>query len=322
MRAMVWRTRYTDASQRLSLDPLANAFHTVGTFLLFCLVSLAVARLAWSNLPDATPTLDVHLDRQIELETRFVPEKGFRVGQPLTFEVVVKWLDVGENLSTRLAESPTFENLDVISTSTRSSTRATSDGRLVEEVYSFLLVPGEQGPARAGAVEVIYERDGEEQGRLSSVARDISVGPPARALNVAYPAIAGAIVVVIVASVGVAWLLLKRRRAKQPSREAERKSPFEELLAEARRWRLEGDTGRYYGTLERAVRQALSDRYAYGDASRFSAKELPAEIDGETRRLIESFFTRCTEGKYAPAKPTGEELDRIWEDANRLLSLG
>jgi hypothetical protein len=82
---------------------------------------------------------------------------------------------------------------------------------------------------------------------------------------------------------------------------------------------MEGDVGRYYACLERVVRQELAKQFSYREPLLVSAAELPPDIDSETRRFIESFFLRCAEGKYAPGTPPREELDRIWDDASRLL---
>ena len=82
----------------------------------------------------------------------------------LRFEVIVRWLDLGERLSTRLVEAPSVENFKMLSSSTRSVARVTDEGRRMEEIYVFRLMPEEEGAARVGAVEVVYGADGEEEG--------------------------------------------------------------------------------------------------------------------------------------------------------------
>jgi hypothetical protein len=144
-----------------------------------CLLAQTPAETAVASASPEKTTVG----RSIELVTRFIPEAEPRAGEPVTFEVAVHWLDLGESLSTRLAEPPTFENFDVLTTSTRSSTRATAEGRRVEEVYSFNLIPRQEGIARVGKVEVLYgPRGEEEEGRLSSVSRDVTVRPRKRSM--------------------------------------------------------------------------------------------------------------------------------------------
>lgn len=269
-----------------------------------------------AGVESSTPPEQKGADRSIELVTRFIPETGLRAGEPVTFEVVVGWLDLGETLSTRLAESPSFENFEVVSTSTRSSSHSTLEGRRMEEVYSFRLVPLEEGPARAGEVEVLYGPRGEEEARLLSVPLDVTVRTPKRSLGFLMPTV-GAVVVVVLTG---GWLLFKRRSPHvEETVQPESLSAAEEALTEARRWRMEGNISRYYGCLERAVGREMAKRYSYRETVLLSAAELPAEVDSETRRLIESFFSRCAEAKYAPGTPPREELDRIWDDANHLL---
>ena len=69
------------------------------------------------------------------------------------------------------------------------------------------------------------------------------------------------------------------------------------------------------------LREELAKRFSYGGSNPLSASGLPPEVDSETRRLVESFLSRCAEGKYAPGVPAREELDRIWDDAKRILQL-
>ncbi|MFH1743038.1 MAG: BatD family protein, partial [bacterium] len=150
-------------------------FVCVSCYGIACWASFAQAPAG--PVDESTPSKAVPLDRTIEVFTRFVPESDFRVGEAVTFEVVVRWLDLGERLSTRLAEAPSFENFEPLSSSTRSSAQSTEEGRRMEEVYSFRLVPHEEGSAQVGDVDVIYRSLGEEENRLSAVACYVTVGP-------------------------------------------------------------------------------------------------------------------------------------------------
>jgi hypothetical protein len=186
----------------------------------------------------------------------------------------------------------------------------------VEEVYSFNLIPRQEGMARVGKVEVLYGPRGEEEGRLSSVPHDVTVRPRKRSISLLLPTVCG----VVIVGLSSVWLLFKRRRPRvRVTAQPKPPSPAEEALSEARRWRMEGDIGRYYACLERVVRQELAKQFSYREPLLVSAAELPPGVDSETRRFIESFFLRCAEGKYAPGTPPREELDRIWDDASRLL---
>ena len=267
---------------------------------------------------DSTPTETREVDRKIEVTTAYPTDEEITAGDLFRFDVTVRWLDVGEKISTRLADTPGLENLEIVSTSTRSSSSPADEARRMEEVYSFRLRALEQGPARIGSVEVIYSRDGEEERRLSTVPVDLDIGAPRRSPGLAIPILFG--VVVFIAVWLLVWWLRRRRRAATQAAEPPQAGPQEEdLLAEARRWRMEGDVGRYYACLERAVGESLAKRYAYGTTVLRSASDLPQDVDSETRRAVESFFSKCVEAKYAPGRPTREELDRIWDDAGRLL---
>ncbi|MFH1741879.1 MAG: hypothetical protein ABIH23_22980, partial [bacterium] len=132
--------------------------------------------------------------------------------------------------------------------------------------------------------------------------------------------VAGAFVVIVLIAGSVR--LVRRRARVEPSvaLKTPPPSPVEDALAQARRWRMEGDTARYYGCLERIVGEDLAKRFSCRKPKVTSANDLPSDVDRETRRRVESFFSRCAEAKYAPGTPPREELDRIWEDANHLLS--
>ena len=187
---------------------------------------------------DSASSEAVQQNRNIELSTQFTPEGHLRVGDVVTFEVIVRWLDLGERLSTRLAGAPSVENFSILSSSTRSMARVTDEGRRMEEVYSFRLAPEAEGVARVGSVEVVYGVNGEEDGRLSSVAQDVTIEPPAK--NNTLPLVIGAGVVFIVVVIGLIIVFIRRGRRSEESFIAEQETAdvSEEALTEAKRWRM------------------------------------------------------------------------------------
>ena len=292
----------------------------IASFLFVFLVSgFAAAQSPTETASPAMPEVS-DAERHIEVTAEYPSGETLRVSEPFVFEIAVRWSGAGETISTRLAEAPSFENLDVLSTSTRSASRPDGEIRRMEEVYSFRLVPLDEGPARVGGTEVIYGSGDEELGRLSTLPVDMHIEPPGRSPDFAIPIVSALVVVIAV----LATILVKRRKKKRAVDRADAESEpaesrEEDLLAEARKCRMEGDTTRYYACLQEAVSEQLGNRYLYGASRLRSASELPESIDSETRQTVRSFFSRCEEAKHAPGSPTREELDRIWDDAQHLL---
>ena len=262
-------------------------------------------------------------EQDIEVTAEFPSDQTFCLGEPVIFQIRVSRLDSGEALSMRLEKAPETENLKILSGSTRSIAHNSSEGLRKEEIYLFRLMPIEEGTARVGSAEVVvYAKNGEEVKRLSTLPCEATIGPAKPSLSRFLPLVLGILGGTGVVAVGIRLMACRRRKHAEPLvTRPPASSPVEDLLAQARRWRMEGDPGQYYGTLERIVGEELAKRHSYPKGRLTSSKDLPPDTDSDTRRLVDSFFTRCAEGKYSPGTPSREELDRIWEDAKRLLAV-
>ncbi|HOE10670.1 MAG TPA: hypothetical protein PLQ35_13565 [bacterium] len=283
--------------------------------------SLAAQDAADAGVSSATlPPLD---EQDIEVTAEFPSNQTFCLGEPVTFQIRVSWLDSGQAFSMRLDRTPETENLKILSGSTRSIAHNSSEGVRKEEIYLFRLMPIEEGTARVGSAEVVVcAKNGEELKRLSTLPCEATIGPAKPSLSRFLPLAFGIIAGIAFVAVGIRLIACRRRKHAEPLlTQPPASSPVEDLLAQARRWRMEGDPGRYYSTLERIVGEELAKRYSYHKGRLTSSKDLPPDTDSDTRRLVDSFFTRCAEGKYSPGTPSREELDRIWEDAKRLLAV-
>ncbi|HPA46629.1 MAG TPA: hypothetical protein PK395_12760 [bacterium] len=294
------------------------------TLCVFAMVhSLAAQDAADADVSSASPQAILR-DQDIEVTAEFLSTGVFRKDKHVFFRVRATWLESGEQLSTRLEGTPELHNFRILSSSTSSIARRSPGGFRKEEIYQFRLMPIDEGPARVGSVEIVVRsKSGEEVKRLSTLPCDTTIGIAKPSLMRFLPLASGIVVGIAIVVVVVRLVLCRCRKEDEPVvTPPPASSPVEDLLAQARRWRMEGDPGRYYSTLERIVGEELAKRYSYHKGRLSSSKDLPPDTDSDTRRLVDSFFTRCAEGKYSPGIPSREELDRIWEDAKRLLSMG
>ena len=266
---------------------------------------------------------------EITLRTDGPQAEELHAGQSFPWRIIVRWYGGGPEINPEIKKEPIFENLTVITRSTTLRTGSADDRLFHEKEFLYTLRPENEGDAIIGASAVAYKQpvsgsEGQEA-YLTAPPLVLTVVPApfswSEALGnaVRNPYVQFEVAFLLLAAgVGVTlWRWRRSKRIEPQGLPAETKDPALKALDEAERFRLEGDRARYVRMLEKAVVLALQKRQPEieGGLSAFRGR-----LEEPERTILARFLDECEQIKFAPSIPSPDQLDRIREEAKRLVS--
>ncbi len=260
------------------------------------------------------------------LRTEGPPTENRVMNHPFDWQIAVRWYSTAHAIDPNIQKSPSFEGLRLLSSSTTLRTGRDGNRNYSEKVFSFRLIADHEGIARIGSATIVYTEAGDElEAFLHSTPTSFTIAPEPfswskfiqkTATNSYFQLFVLLLIIVIV--IGVTMIRLKRlKKAASENVEEERRPPGEEALNDARRLRMEGNTSDFMRMLEKAVRLTFDERFpntGYSDLNQFRDR-----IEAELHPVLDRFTVSCEEIKYSPVSPAPDTLDRIWDDAQRLI---
>jgi len=292
--------------------------------LFFCAVLLnAAPEETADSPPSGTPSLEITLRTE-------GPQAGeVHAGQTFLWRIIVRWYGGGPQINPEIKKEPIFENLTVLTRSTTLRTGSTDDRLFHEKEFLYTLRPNNEGDAIIGASAVAYTQPDSgsagQEAYLTAPPLVLTVSPApfswseavGNAARNPYGQFAGAFLI-LAAGVGVTlWRWRRSKRTESQGLPAATTDPALEALDEADRFRLEGDRARYVRMLEKAVLLALKKRQPdiEGGLSAFRGR-----LEEPERAVLARFLDECEQVKFAPSIPSPDQLDRIRDEAKRLVS--
>lgn len=256
-----------------------------------------------------------------------VPEE-VHARTPFTWRIIVRWYNGGPEINPEVKKEPIFENLKILGRST--TLRAGGEGgRLFnEKEFLYTLRPESEGEAVIGASAVSYTRPGPdgagEEAYLTVSSQVLAVLPEPFSWRVFLGntarnpfAQAGGIAILLAGICVTLWFWRRSRQVESLIQPDAAKDPALEAMEEAERFRVEGDRARYVRLLEKAVLLALKIRHPEIDGGLAAFRGRLEEPEGA---VLARFLDECEQIKFAPSVPSPDQLDRIRDEAWRLVS--
>lgn len=293
-----------------------------------CLLGLVPALHAADSEPSGATPAPATASLEISLRTEGPIPETVHARTPFEWRIIVRWYNGGPGINPEIKKEPIFENLKILARST--ILRAGGEGgRLFnEKEFLYSLRPESEGEAVIGASAVSYTRPAQdtagEEAYLTAPSLVLTVlpepfswrvflGNAARNPLVQAGGVVGLLTVVCV----TLWMWRRSRQVESTVQPEAVKDPALEALEAAERHRVEGDRGRYVRMLEKAVRLALQNRRPdiEGGLSAFRGC-----LDEPEDTVLARFLDECEQIKFAPSVPSQDQMDRIMDEARRLVS--
>lgn len=295
-----------------------------------CLLGLVPALHAADSEPSGATPAPATASLEISLRTEGPIPETVHARTPFEWRIIVRWYNGGPGINPEIKKEPIFENLKILARST--TLRAGGEGgRLFhEKEFLYSLRPESEGEAVIGASAIAYRQPDSgpagQEAYLTAPPLVLTV-PPApfswsetlrNAARNPYVQYGGAFLIVAAAGAGVTiWRWRRSKRIEPQSQPVAAQDPAFAALDEAERFRVEGDRGRYVRMLEKAVRLALQNRRPdiEGGLSAFRGC-----LDEPEDTVLARFLDECEQIKFAPSVPSQDQMDRIMDEARRLVS--
>lgn len=269
---------------------------------------------------------------KIKVESRVEPDQ-VPLNRTVRFIVRPSWTGRQGEVEVTEVEQPSCTGLKVVSSSQENRVESAGGEQVSVQEITFLLQPEELGMATIKPLNVKFRFTATASEKtLSTLQQTVQVVAPIPERSPRNWILGGVLIGLgLFVLVGVSILLIRHHRAAQaPEAETPEPTPSERAQASleaAKDLRTAGRIKDYHVLIAATVRQYLAEQYG------LPAREQPTEqlLSGleatelaafpEARRtLVREVLETCDLVKFAGAQPDGAALERVWQQAWKLVT--